>query len=71
MSEWSKLPRFSKLSSCLYPHLVEPEIRAQMNKLAAGEKKQLRDPNLLSNETRGAVSPLGNVAKGWDKLRSK
>jgi hypothetical protein len=39
-----------------------------MDQIAKGEKKQLRGPALLSHETRGAVSPLGNVAVGWDKL---
>jgi hypothetical protein len=68
---WEKLSRFSKLASCMYPDLVDPTIRAQMEKLAKGEGKSLRGANTLSDEARKHVSPLGNVASGWDKLRSK
>jgi hypothetical protein len=68
MSEWDRLPRFSKLASALFPDQVPPDRRAEMDRIVRGEKRQLRGPNLLSHEKRGAVSPLGNVAVGWDKL---
>jgi hypothetical protein len=71
MSEWDRLPRFSKLASAMFPDQVSPERRAEMDKIARGEKRQLRGPGLLSHEARGAVSPLGNVAVGWDKLGKK
>jgi hypothetical protein len=71
MSEWDRLPRFSKLASCLWPDRVEPTRRAEMNKLAAGEKKTLRDPALLSDEARKHVSPLGGEAVGWGRLKQR
>jgi hypothetical protein len=69
--EWSNLPRFSKLASAMFPDQVSPERRAEMDKIARGEKRQLRGPGLLSHEARGAVSPLGNVAKGWPEIKPK
>jgi hypothetical protein len=66
--DWSNPPRFSKLASAMFPDQVPPDRRATMNALARGEGKKLQGPNLLSHEERGAVSPLGNVAVGWDKL---
>jgi hypothetical protein len=52
----------------MYPDLVDGQRRQQMEKLARGEGKRLGGSELLSHEKRGAVSPLGNVAVGWDKL---
>jgi hypothetical protein len=60
--DWENLPRFSKLGSVMWPDQVPADRRATMNKLAAGEKRQLRGPGLLSHEARGAVSPLGGLA---------
>jgi hypothetical protein len=69
---WDKLPRFSKLASCVYPHLTEKERRDEMTQILRGEKRKApAGPTLLSNERRGAVSPLGNVAVGWDKLKGR
>jgi hypothetical protein len=65
---WANLPRFTKLASALYPDLVDAERRREMDALAHGEGRKLKGPELLSHEKRGAVSPLGNVAVGWDKL---
>jgi hypothetical protein len=66
--DWSNLPRFSKLASAMFPDLVDAQRRQQMDALAKGEGKKLKGPALLPHEERGAVSPLGNVAVGWDKL---
>jgi hypothetical protein len=62
MSEWQGLPRFSKLASAMFPDQVSLERRAEMDKIARGEKRQLRGPGLLSHEARGATSPLGGTA---------
>jgi hypothetical protein len=60
--QWSNLPRFSKLASCMYPDLVDGQRRQQMEKLARGEGKRLGGSNLLSHQARGATSPLGGTA---------
>jgi hypothetical protein len=36
---WATLPRQSKLASCLYPALVEPHIKAEMQAIARLEGK--------------------------------
>jgi hypothetical protein len=60
--DWNGLPRFSKLSSVLYPQQVSKERLAQMEALARREGKNLKGPALLSDQERGAVSQLGGVA---------
>jgi hypothetical protein len=67
---WEKLDRFSKLSSCLYPHLTPPERQREMQQIAAREKKRPPvGPATLSDEKRGSTSPLGGTAVGWDRLK--
>jgi hypothetical protein len=60
-----------KLASVIYPEQIPLERRREMERIARGEGKRLRGPNNLSDEARKHVSPLGGVAKGWDKPRSK
>jgi hypothetical protein len=68
MSEWERLPRFSKLASILYPAQVEADRRKEMDTVLRGEKRRPSEgPALLSDEKRGAVSKLGGVAKPWGK----
>ena len=69
--DWNSLPRFVKLASAMFPDQVPKDRRETMNALARGEGRKLKGPELLSHEQRGAVSPLGNVAVGWDKLGRK
>jgi hypothetical protein len=69
MSDWDRLSRFSKLASAMFPNLVPPERRKEMDQIAAREGKRLRDPALLSDEARKHVSPLGGEAKPWPKAR--
>ena len=64
-SGWADLPRMSKLASALYPNLVPPERRKEMDAIARGEGKKLSGPKLLSDAERGAVSKLGGTAVGW------
>jgi hypothetical protein len=71
MSEWDGLPRFSKLSSVLYPDQVSLERRAEMQKIAAREGKQLRGSTLLSHEERKHVSQLGGVAVSSQQQKRK
>jgi hypothetical protein len=69
---WHERPRMSRLSSVLYPHMTDQETQDQMAKLAANEKRKPPEPpTLLDDRTRGAVSPLGNVAKGWPDKKGK
>jgi hypothetical protein len=46
----------------MYPDLVDPTRRAEMEKLARGEGKRLGGSALLSHEERKHVSQLGGVA---------
>jgi hypothetical protein len=65
MSDWAKLDRFSKLASAMFPDLVPPERRKEMDAIARREGKSLRGPNLISDKARKHLSPLGGEAKPW------
>jgi hypothetical protein len=56
-----------KLASVLYPEQIPLERRREMERIATGEGKRLHGPALVSDEARKHVSPLGGVAKGWNK----
>lgn len=63
-SEWDRKTRSGKLAAILYPQLESDLLRREMAQLSANEQK--RPPAstpLLSNSTRGAVSPLNGMAK--------
>ena len=65
---WSELSRQEKLASVLFPHLTPQERQAEMSEIARGEKKKgPHQQSLLKDSERGAISPLGNVARGWLK----
>jgi hypothetical protein len=71
MTEWNGLPRFSKLASCIYPDLVGPTRRAEMEKLAAGEGRRLGGSALIGHEKRGPVSQLGGLAVSSQQQKRK
>ena len=61
--DWHSRKRIEKLAAIAYPGLTTESTRKQMAALAANERK--RPPTaapLLSDRTRGAVSPLGGTA---------
>jgi hypothetical protein len=63
-NDWKDKTRSEKLASVLYPSLTSEETRRQMRELSALElKKSPTATPLLSNQKRGAVSPLGGQAK--------
>jgi hypothetical protein len=58
------LTRFEQLANYAYPNLATPEIREEMRKAAAAQRKLApTGPALLSDSERGCVSRLGGVAK--------
>jgi hypothetical protein len=62
--EWDKLTRASKLASIMFPHLAPTNIQREMQRISAGEGKKAPAPSpLLSDQTRGATSPLDGRAK--------
>jgi hypothetical protein len=62
--DWRNLPRDSKLARVLYPALADDDTRKAQASFSASEgKRPPQGAKLLSDRTRGCVSPLGNVAK--------
>jgi hypothetical protein len=61
---WHERPRLSRLANVLYPNLADAETKAEMERIAANEKKKPpHQTPLLSDAERGACSPLGGLAK--------
>ena len=57
---WHQRPRMSRLANILYPAHAGEDTRQEMERLAANEGKRAPQPtNLLSDQERGPVSPLG------------
>ena len=62
--DWSKKTKAEKWASILWPGNVDDATRAAMKGLAQAEGKAAPKPSpLVSDRTRGCVSPLGNLAK--------
>ena len=62
--DWHKRTRNQRLACVLYPNQTTEDTRRQMRELAGNELK--RPPTatpLLSDKSRGALSPLGGEAK--------
>jgi hypothetical protein len=61
--DWHSRDREFKLASVLYPHLADPETRAEMKEISKAEgRKPPSGPGLLSDSERGPVSRLGGTA---------
>jgi hypothetical protein len=62
--DWKDLPREAKLARTLYPNLSDADTRKAQAAFSASEGKRPPQASpLLSDRTRGCVSPLGNLAK--------
>jgi hypothetical protein len=63
-TRWGDRTRSQKLAAVLYPAHVSAFVRSEMATLSANERKPPpQAPKLLSDRTRGAVSPLGGTAR--------
>jgi hypothetical protein len=60
--EWHQLSRTEQCANVLYPHLSDRQ--GEMSRIAKAEGKRAphQEP-LLTHQQRGAVSPIGGVAK--------
>lgn len=64
MAKRFPLTRFEQLANYAYPNQATPEIREEMRKVAAAQRKLAPSgPKLLEDGERGCVSRLGGVAK--------
>jgi hypothetical protein len=62
--KWAELSREEKLASVLYPANVPEGRLKEMQSIAQGERKRPPQQSpVLSNEPRGAISPLDGRAK--------
>jgi hypothetical protein len=62
--DWWSRPRSERLANVFFPGQSDPETRAEMDRIAAGERKKPPRPDpLIPDSKRGAQSPLGG--KVW------
>jgi hypothetical protein len=62
--KWRELTRQEQACAVLWPSQATPEIRKEMTEISVknGKKAPYQEP-LLSDQQRGAVSPLGGKAR--------
>ena len=63
---WGDKTQGQRLAAMIYPGQASPQDRATVTRAMAQDGKR-GSPKLLPDHSRGAASPLGGVASGWNK----